>query len=649
MKRLITSPKLQFPLRLLPLMAILIFISLESKSQVLNCNAHFTHQVAPGSNSIYFISGQNPTGTVYNWHFGDGTTGNGANIVHTYQPGNYWVCLTVVRPATPNSVACTATFCDSIHIGNTTVNCNANFTFQGGGSNNSVHFNNAANPSATIYTWSFGDGGTSNVANPTHTYAPGNYQVCLTVAIPSANGTILCTSTFCDSIHISPPNTLACNAHFTHQFSSSANGIYFTSPVNPAGATYSWTFGDGGTANTKNAFHSYAPGNYWACLTVTLPPTGTNPGCTSTYCDSIHVSPVTINCNAHFTKQPAPVVNSIYFVSPQNPPGTIYSWNFGDGGTSTNANVVHHYLPGHYLACLTVTVPATSPNTIACTSTYCDSIHIPQTINCNAHFTHTAASSVNGINFISQGNPAGTQYHWNFGDGGTANVPNPVHNFAPGNYQVCLTVTRFSTTSNLPLCTATFCDSIHIANVNNCTANFNYHHLSTPLTYAFTNQSSPNATRFFWHFGDATTSTSANPVHHYTTAGLRQVCLTMFDTVHHCSKTKCIMISASTMVENPLSALRGTEENTIELDTDELKVNVYPNPTADNAIVHIENAKTPVTFMLYDNTGKVMENKSKLTNGDFEIDNSNRAAGIYFYRIISEDNSTLNGKLIIQK
>lgn len=36
-------------------------------------------------------------------------------------------------------------------------------------------------PPVTGYSWSFGDGGTSSVANPSHVYSPGTYSVSLTV------------------------------------------------------------------------------------------------------------------------------------------------------------------------------------------------------------------------------------------------------------------------------------------------------------------------------------------------------------------------------------------------------------------------------------------------------------------------------------
>jgi PKD repeat protein len=63
---------------------------------------------------------------------------------------------------------------------------------------NQVHFtNNSSN--ASIYQWNFGDGNTSNLPNPTHSYSSnGNYTVELTVSndcgSTSANHTVNITS-----------------------------------------------------------------------------------------------------------------------------------------------------------------------------------------------------------------------------------------------------------------------------------------------------------------------------------------------------------------------------------------------------------------------------------------------------------------------
>jgi predicted esterase len=55
----------------------------------------------------------------------------------------------------------------------------------------SVHFSVTASPPAMRYAWSFGDGGTSDLAEPTHTYAePGTYEVSARVRHTSRQTTL---------------------------------------------------------------------------------------------------------------------------------------------------------------------------------------------------------------------------------------------------------------------------------------------------------------------------------------------------------------------------------------------------------------------------------------------------------------------------
>jgi PKD repeat protein len=55
----------------------------------------------------------------------------------------------------------------------------------------------SSNNNYLTYSWNFGDGSTSNLQYPTHTYAgSGPYQICL--AVSNANG---CTNTYCDSVY----------------------------------------------------------------------------------------------------------------------------------------------------------------------------------------------------------------------------------------------------------------------------------------------------------------------------------------------------------------------------------------------------------------------------------------------------------------
>lgn len=81
----------------------------------------------------------------------------------------------------------------------TPVGCQASYTWNAGASG-VVYFNNTSSTVSgppPVYSWSFGDGTSSTLVNPTHTYTSnGYYSVCLTI---SGGG---CTSTFCDTVQV---------------------------------------------------------------------------------------------------------------------------------------------------------------------------------------------------------------------------------------------------------------------------------------------------------------------------------------------------------------------------------------------------------------------------------------------------------------
>ncbi len=134
------------------------------------------------------------TGTApltYAWNFGD--PGSGAsntstlkNPSHTYSAaGDYDVTLTVTNAAS-NDVR---TRTDYIHV---TAPPPPVAAFSGtprtGTSPLAVTFTNASTGIAPLsYAWDFGDGGTSTLKDPVHTYNPGSYNVKLTVSNSGGN------------------------------------------------------------------------------------------------------------------------------------------------------------------------------------------------------------------------------------------------------------------------------------------------------------------------------------------------------------------------------------------------------------------------------------------------------------------------------
>ena len=91
------------------------------------CNANFGKQLMPDTPlTAQFNPTAQPEGTTYDWDFGDGTTSDEINPIHTFGSPNqtYQVCLSITQPN-----GCTNTQCHNINFeGNPNGGeCNANF------------------------------------------------------------------------------------------------------------------------------------------------------------------------------------------------------------------------------------------------------------------------------------------------------------------------------------------------------------------------------------------------------------------------------------------------------------------------------------------------------------------------------------------
>jgi PKD repeat protein len=115
------------------------------------------------------------------------------------------------------------------------------------------------------------------------------------------------------------------------------------------------------------------------------------------------------------------------------------------------------------------------------------------------------------VTFTDKSTETISSWHWDFGDGSTSSVQNPVHTYpGPGEYTVNLTVTGLGGTVSLikP-------DYIEV------TFEFSGSPRSgePPLTVTFSDTLPADTTGRHWDFGDGSTTTDKNPVHTYTTPG----------------------------------------------------------------------------------------------------------------------------------
>ncbi len=89
-----------------------------------------------------------------------------------------------------------------------------------------------------------------------------------------------------------------------------------------------------------------------------------------------------------------------------------WSWNFGDGNTSTEQNPIHTFdAYGTYYVCLTI-------ENDSCTNTYCDSVYVMNWPggDCFSWFEYQADELTVDFEAYTY-SPYPTTYIWDFGDG----------------------------------------------------------------------------------------------------------------------------------------------------------------------------------------------------------------------------------------
>ncbi len=142
-----------------------------------------TGNVMLGEDAV-FSAETNPAATqpvTITWDFGDGTSGSGTPVTHAFlHDGTYTVTVTAENAAGPATGSCSVTVVEPAEIVTIATDKASVSTCD---EDPSITFSANARGSAPLaFSWDFGDGHTSQQANPSHTYAEmGTYSVVLVV------------------------------------------------------------------------------------------------------------------------------------------------------------------------------------------------------------------------------------------------------------------------------------------------------------------------------------------------------------------------------------------------------------------------------------------------------------------------------------
>jgi gliding motility-associated-like protein len=496
------------------------------------------------------------------WQFGNGVTANSFfGVTYNYPTaGTYNVTLINTYGACKDTITKPVVVQDAVSF-------NSNITMPASACvNASSSFTSTASTTPSLIRWDFGDGYTWNTSSQTvnHTYTqPGTY----TVKMTNVFGT--CSEVVTKQITVNAlPNTQGfianyggvCGAPVTINFSDTTAGA----------VAWQWHLGwiSGSPFSTsQNAAYTFnSDGNYYVYLTVT-----NAAGCTKTVGKPVNV--FRPNASIHYTYSSSPKGNydcdSLRIKLAVNTNQTIqsYSWNLGNGNTSTSATPEAFYnQPGIY----TVTLNYVTES--GCSGTAVYSVRVYDKPDANFAYTIPCGNALNlqfrDISFFSD------YWNWEFGDGGTSyGTPTPSHNYADtGLYTV-----RFI--NRIGRCADTVVKTVH-ANVlpssvsitradNTCSG--------TRGTVLFDHRS-VRASGGTWDFGDGTIipyDSSAHPVSHtYAATGTYLVKLTSY--YNGCTLTSVQQVRVL-LKQNPLLTANKTEI----CASDQLNIqisNLQPNP-----------------------------------------------------------------------
>ncbi|MDB9701443.1 PKD domain-containing protein [Salibacteraceae bacterium] len=232
-----------------------------------------------------------------------------------------------------------------------------------------IVFSDSSENNPLSWHWDFGDGDTSIVQNPTHTYDIGAYNVCLEVS-NAAGSDEICKGMI---VFNGPPS-----AFFTYSTSNDPE-IAFNDLSTQGPTSWSWDFGDGDTSTTQSPTHNYLDtGDFTVCLIAA------NAFGSDTFCQTLHI----------YNRRPEAFFvytvfldTAVTFTDLSGFSPTAWSWDFDNNGDTSDVQNPGYLFPG---TGGTFNVCLTASNAYGSSTPYCDDVEIKDLVGID----HISANGV---------------------------------------------------------------------------------------------------------------------------------------------------------------------------------------------------------------------------------------------------------------
>jgi PKD repeat protein len=370
---------------------------------------------------------------------------------------------------------------------------------------------------AAYYLWDFGDGTTSQLAQPSRTFlntgtADTIYHVWLYITAPNN----VCQDSFSIDITVHP----YVHADFTFEegINCHPTDVLFTN-ASVGGGTFYWDFGDGSDTVTTTAdpvLHRFINMDFSNPQDYEITLVAENfAGCTSEIRRTLTIEPdIAALFDASQLSGCHPLEVDFTNLSDG---AAYYLWDFGDGTTSPQTHPSKTFTNvGTADTTYRVWLHATAANNTCQDSFYVDIVVYPYTL-ADFTFMEGIQCSPSTIMF-NNASIGGVTYLWDFGDGTdtvATDLGPVVHTFTNTSYSTDqLFLVRLRAESG-PGCVSEITRNVLVYPAIDATFTPSIQEGCHPLEVGFTNQTN-GGFNYIWDFGDGSTSNAENPGHSFT-------------------------------------------------------------------------------------------------------------------------------------